>query len=116
MSTKIVNLDYLNDMSDGDRNLILEMIELFISEVPGYLSLMNEYLNQKNWESLGKLAHKAKASASIMGMNDLADDLKKLEHQTREGTNSDEYPDQVQNINNQFTIATEELKQIAKTL
>ena len=103
-------------MSDGDRNLILEMISLFITEVPVYLSLMNEYLNQGNWKSLGNLAHKAKASASIMGMNDLADNLKKLEQQTREGTNVDSYPDKVLYINQQFTLATEELKQIAKTL
>jgi HPt (histidine-containing phosphotransfer) domain-containing protein len=116
MRTKIVNLDYLEEMSGGDRNLIIEMIDLFISEVPGYLSLMNEYLYKGNWESLGKLAHKAKASASIMGLNDLADDLKKLEHQTVEGTNTQAYPDQVQIINQQFNRATEELKQIVKTL
>jgi HPt (histidine-containing phosphotransfer) domain-containing protein len=43
---------------------------------------MHQLADQEKWEELGKLAHKAKASASIMGMSDLAAELKQLEQLT----------------------------------
>ena len=39
---------------------------------------MKSLLAEKNYNSLGLLAHKAKSSVAIMGMNDLADMLKNI--------------------------------------
>ncbi len=114
--SKTVNLDYLNEMSGGDRELILEMINIFITEVPEYISRMSEALNTRNWDELEKLAHKSKASALIMGMHKLADDLRDLETDTREGKNVDLYPSYVEKIEQQFIFATKELREISKTL
>ena len=116
MESKITNLSYLNEISGGDKNLILEMILIFNTEVPEYLNRMNQLLADKNFESLGKLAHKAKASASIMGMKDVADELKCLEKLTAEKKEQDKYPSMVNHINTKFRSAIEELKLISKTL
>ncbi len=113
---KTVNLDYLNEMSGGDRELILEMITIFINEVPEYISRMRDALNTENWDELEKLAHKSKASALIMGMHMLADDLRDLETDTRESRNVDLYPSYVEKVEQQFIFAIKELRQISKTL
>ncbi len=116
MTPGIVKLDYLNEMSGGDKSLILEMIQIFNSEVPGYVKRMEELLKENNWEALGKLAHKAKASASIMGMKNVAKDLKELERLTNKEINFKLIQSYVKTISGQFMSATEELKMIAKTL
>ncbi len=114
--SKTVNLDYLKEMSGGDWELMLEMINIFITEVPEYISRLSNALNAGNWNELEKLAHKSKASALIMGMHKLADDLRDLETDTREGKNIDLYPTYVEKIEQQFIIAAKELRQISKTL
>lgn len=116
MESKITNLSYLNEISGGDKNLILEMITIFNTEVPEYLNRMNRLLADENFDSLGKLAHKAKASASIMGMKDLADELKRLEQLTIEKKEQDKYPHIVNHIDLKFRSAIEELNLISKTL
>ncbi len=113
---KTVNLDYLKEMSGGDRELMLEMINIFITEVPEYINRLSNALNSRKWNELEKLAHKSKASALIMGIHKLADDLRKMETDTREGKNIDLYPSYVKKIETQFRIAAKELKEIAETL
>lgn len=116
MTTQNIDLQYLNEISGGNRELLIEMIEIFNSEVPGYLKLMNEFYEKGNWEALGKLAHKAKASASIMGMKQLATELRGIELLAQENRDIQSYPSLLQSIENKFIAAIEELKLFAKTL
>lgn len=116
MDHKFINLDYLNEMSGGDRNMILEMISIYITEVPGYVSRMKEYLKSGNIEALGKLAHKAKASASIMGATKLAEDLRELEQLAKDGEKVNLYGDYVKRIAEQFNFSIEELKKVSATI
>jgi HPt (histidine-containing phosphotransfer) domain-containing protein len=111
-----VDLRYLNEISGGNRELLLEMIEIFNSEVPGYLKLLNEFYDKGNWEALGKLAHKARASASIMGMKQLATELRDIELLAKENKDIHSYPSLLHSIENKFIAAMEELKLFAKTL
>jgi len=104
------NLTYLKNMSGGNPEVIREMIGLFIEQVQEISEAMLQSLELKDWVSLSKLAHKAKSSVSIMGMNDLAEKLKYLEHSAFEEKDIDSY----QPIVNQFMVdcsdAIEELK------
>jgi HPt (histidine-containing phosphotransfer) domain-containing protein len=73
------DLSYLEAMTEGDKGLIIELIDIFSTQVHEYSAQMKLFLREKNWSDLGKLAHKAKSSVAIMGMKDLAEELKKLE-------------------------------------
>ncbi len=116
MKPQYIDLKYLHEISGGEKDLILEMISIFNTEVLDYLSLMNSLLEEKNWDSLGKLAHKAKASASIMGMKQLTNDLRDLELLAKENKDSELYSYYIKIIKNQFISAIEELKLISKDL
>ncbi len=116
MGPKHIDLKYLNDISGDDKELILEMIQIFRSEVPGYIKLMNEFYENRKWEALGKLSHKARASASIMGMKQLADELKNLELLAQEKKDTQLYISFLRSIENQFLAAIEELELYAETL
>lgn len=115
-NTKIVNLSYLNEMSEGESALIKEMIDIFFVQVDEFIEMMNTYLEQKDYDNLSKIAHKAKSSIAIMGMNELADDLKTLEIIAKKREEIDQYPKYIAKFENQCKLAVKELKEIYKEL
>ncbi len=66
-------------MSGGDSKFIREMISLFREQIDEYKSIMPELLENKDYDGLSKIAHKAKSSVAVMGMTQVADLLKELE-------------------------------------
>ena len=98
-----VDLTYLEKMSGGDSELIQEMIGIFKEQVLEFKIQMSDMLEEQNWKGLGKLAHKAKSSVSIMGMDDLAKDLKTLELITEEEKDPEIYSQYV----NRFILECE---------
>ena len=86
------NLTYLRSMSAGSNELIKEMIEIFLTQVPGFIEDMNQHLENKEYEKLGALAHKAKSSVTVMGMDELGKDLKTLELLAKKGEEPEKYP------------------------
>jgi HPt (histidine-containing phosphotransfer) domain-containing protein len=75
----ITDLNYLKTMSGGDSKFIKEMIDLFREQIDEYKSIMPELLQNKDYDGLSKVAHKAKSSVAVMGMTEVADLLKELE-------------------------------------
>lgn len=103
------DLSYLREMSGGNKELILEMIGIFKEQVVEFAQEMDKYLDNKEYELLGKLAHKAKSSVSILGMQDLAKDLKNLENLARDGKKMNSYAGIIQNFKDETAEATREL-------
>jgi HPt (histidine-containing phosphotransfer) domain-containing protein len=85
------DLTYLKNMSGGAFEIMKEMIDLFIEQVAEISEEMNAAYDRKDWIILGKLAHKAKSSVSIMGMDGLAVSLKNLELSAAEGKDIESY-------------------------
>jgi HPt (histidine-containing phosphotransfer) domain-containing protein len=91
MDYKFINMEYLDSVSAGDPMIINEILVIFREQSVEIYNEMKSHLASKNYTSLGLLAHKAKSSVAIMGMNDLADMLKTLELQAREGKETQLY-------------------------
>jgi len=86
------------------------MIDIFVIQVEEMWNEM-QYLNhKKDYESLGNLAHKAKSSVAIMGMNNLSEILKKLEISCRNHTDIEIYQDIINNFKAVCLMAIEELQ------
>lgn len=111
-----IDLTYLRNMSNGNKDLILEMIGIFKSQVIEFKQGMDEHYKNQQFELLGRLAHKAKSSISIMGLNDLAVELKTFELLAKEGKEVEKYPGFIENFKKQTSDAVEELEEVAKNL
>ena len=105
------NLSYLQTMSGGDKKLILEMIDIFIDQVKEIEQGMKENLEKKNYDSLGKLAHKAKSSVAIMGMKSLSNKLKELEMLAAKNHKIEKYPDYIKLFSAETDEAIKELRE-----
>ena len=106
----ITDLNYLKTMSGGDPKFIREMIDLFREQIQEYKNIMPELLEKKDYESLSKIAHKAKSSVAVMGMYDVADLLKELEILANEQKEVDRYESLVSHFLEQSELALEELE------
>ncbi len=91
MDYKFINTDYLDSVSGEDDNTMSEIIGIFKEQVPQMLQEMKKLFTEKNYYTLGLLAHKAKSSVAIMGMDDLAALLKAFESEAKEGRETDKY-------------------------
>ena len=108
----ITDLNYLKTMSGWDSRFITEMIGLFREQVEEYTKLMPELLEKEAYADLGKLAHKAKSSVSVMGMTETADLLKKLEILAGEGKSPERYAGMVNTFLEQIHMALSELEDV----
>ncbi|MDA3953414.1 MAG: Hpt domain-containing protein [Bacteroidales bacterium] len=111
---KIVDLSYLNEISDGSNDLIKDLIEMFFEQIPEYQKSLNDCYSNKDWINLGKTAHKAKSAILMVGMKELANVLKNLEENAKEGKNINGYKEIIAKFVSESNIAVRELKEIKK--
>jgi len=106
----ITDLNYLKTMSGGDSKFIREMIDLFREQIMEYKSIMPEMLQNKDYDGLSKIAHKAKSSVAVMGMTQVAELLKELEILTHEQKEVERYKPLITHFLEQSELAITELE------
>jgi HPt (histidine-containing phosphotransfer) domain-containing protein len=112
MDYKFINTEYLDSVSGGDPDIIIELITMFKEQSSEIYYEMKKLLAEKNYNILGQLAHKAKSSAAIMGMNSLADMLKIFENQARVGEGSELYESYLIRFKTETDAAVKELEDL----
>ncbi len=110
------DLTYLKNMSAGNKDLIIEMINIFKTQVEEFVTGMHEFYNNKEYEQLGRLAHKAKSSISIMGLEELAAELKTFETLAKTGEEVEKYPVFIKNFKEVTREAVEELDEVIRNI
>jgi HPt (histidine-containing phosphotransfer) domain-containing protein len=112
MDYKFIRMEYLDSVSAGDTGIIDELAHIFKEQSVEIYNEMRSFLSAQDYKSLGLLAHKAKSSVAIMGMNELAVMLKTLELQAREGKEPELYESYVERFKNETEEAIKELDDI----
>jgi PAS domain S-box-containing protein len=69
MIAPVVNLRYLEHLSNNDTGFIKEMVKSFVRESPKDMETMRLAANQKNWQQVRDIVHKIKPSLTFMGMH-----------------------------------------------
>lgn len=104
------NLRYLRTITEGNNEIIREMIEMFALQVPDFIKNMKNLYATSQYTALGKEAHKAKSSLQIMGMNELEKEMKTFQLKTIEGIDVENYPKYIALFEKQCLAAVEELQ------
>jgi HPt (histidine-containing phosphotransfer) domain-containing protein len=109
MDYKFINMEYLDSVSGGDPEIINEIVVIFKEQSVEIYNEMKSYLAAKNYSAMGLLAHKAKSSVAIMGMNEMAQMLKTFELQAREGKEAHLYEHYMERFKSDTEEAIREL-------
>ena len=109
---KYIDLSYLESISEGNSEIINELITIFIEQVPEFTEGFDEGLTQKDWSKIAAVAHKAKSSVMSMGINNLGNnDLKNLELLAKQFR-----VDELITLNDNSIKSVEELEKLRKNL
>jgi PAS domain S-box-containing protein len=110
--SKCVDLTFLKKRTKGNRELMMEMIELYREQTPPLVIKMKQSLHNKDWDSLHSAVHKIIPSFSIMGIHkDFENIAKKIQEYSSTQQHLDEVQELVAQVNNVCTQACEELEE-----
>lgn len=85
-----IDLSYLNEVSSGSREFIVEMIDMFLEQTPVYFEQLNEAIQAQDWLVVAHLAHKVKPTLAFMGTHSAKDKIAEIEHKARNQENLEE--------------------------
>ncbi len=109
MEYKYINTEYIDSVSGGDNQIVIEIVTLFKEQAVEIHNEMRSLLAEKKFTALGNLAHKAKSSVAIMGMEELATMLKTFELQAKGQMEVDKYESYITRFGNDTAEAIKEL-------
>lgn len=76
---ELIDQAYLEDVTGGDTELLAELIDLFIRDLPQYRQVLFEAIANQDRASFNQTAHKFRSSLNSLAMLTIAGRLKKLE-------------------------------------
>lgn len=110
-SKKLFDLTNLNEMLGGDQKAIFQMVKIFLQATPESLSELNKCYQKNDLDGVSRLAHKLKSSVDIFSVNDIKQDIRRLENNTRDNINIDEVPTLVEKLNSILNQTIEQVKE-----
>lgn len=85
-----LNLAYLHDIADGSKEFMLEMIDIFLSQTPEYVSQIQRSIEQKDWLVVAEIAHKIRPTFTFIGVDVATQTMASIEHKARSGVHLEE--------------------------
>lgn len=85
-----IDLAYLKDVASGSSEFMVEMIDLFLDQTPGYFEQLNNFVKDENWPKVADLAHKIKPTLAFMGADSARDSMAEIETRARTLENTHE--------------------------
>jgi len=96
----------------------INLIEMFLSQVPSTNSVIEKSIRGKDWEAAFQAAHKVKSSLKLLKIEKLSDLITKLEDRTRSRSNTETIPELLKlylaQCNETLDALREELKKLKK--
>ncbi|MBG6188549.1 response regulator [Flavobacterium sp. CAN_S2] len=110
--TRCINLGYLNQRTKSNPKLMMEMIALYLGQVPPLVHTMKQSLTDQNWSLLAASAHKMIPSFSIVGISSNYENMaKKIQELATVPEKSEEIKELVQEIDDVCQQACVELNE-----
>ena len=88
-NTSKIDLSYLEDIAGGSSEFIIEMIDMFLEQTPGYCLDIKQGIVDKDWKKVSELAHKVKPTLAFMGSNSAKETMAAIEMDSRNLVNLD---------------------------
>ena len=107
---KKLDLSYIESICDGDKEMMKEFSDIFIAQVPEFIADFDTAYTDKDVAKLGSVAHKAKSSVRVMGLEDLGNELSKLEEAAESGNFSESYIDYINTFKEVCSDTLEQLE------
>ena len=78
-----MDLSYLKDVASGSDEFMIDMIDLFLDQTPGYFEQLDQFINESNWSRVADIAHKIKPTLAFMGVDSARESMAEIEQNAR---------------------------------
>jgi len=106
----MIDLTYLNDITDGDVATKKQLIELFFTQADEIKQRFILAQLSGDADEIGRIAHIAKSTTRVMGINNVADKMEELQRLTERHETPEKYPALVQYYLDEIPVAVDELR------
>jgi HPt (histidine-containing phosphotransfer) domain-containing protein len=103
-------MNYLSELSAGNTNFELEMIQLFLKQIPDELQNIEHAIEFNDIQKLRDLCHKVKSSFDIFGLQKASDLLGQLSIDTVNGKDKTELFKQLNHMRSKLDAFYPELE------
>ncbi len=107
MSSQI-DLSYLNLISGDDQAFIKEIVVTFLAEIDNEILLLNNYIENNEWQKAQKIAHKIKSPVHMLMADSLKNLITDMESDLKALKNIDRIPDRHKEFQELIQIAIRE--------
>lgn len=104
------NLSKVYELSDNDTEFVMQIISLFVTEVPQDLIQIEQGIKDKEHKQVYAYAHKIKPTLDLLGMTMAYEEILQVEAWTRAEGKKKEIEATFESIQNQVNKAIKEIK------
>jgi len=104
-----VDLSYLKDVASGSDEFMIDMIDLFLDQTPGYFEQLEQFITEENWSKVADIAHKIKPTLAFMGVDSARESMAEIEQNARSTRN-------LETISSAFQVLKDMTVQLYKQL
>ncbi len=115
MDTPLLDLGYLQEISQNDNTYMYEVITLFLDTVAKSLETLDQLIRETNdFESIQRRAHSLKSSSNVIKVRGMFDNVAKIDMLAREKTGKEEMLERIANTLMNFNEALPLIKEERK--
>lgn len=107
---QLFDLSYLNQVFQGNQEMIHNIIQLFLEQVPQYIEEMEDCVVRNDLISLHPLAHKAKSSIAMLGLRSMEKRIVEIETNSKQHHNLEGLPSLVHEVKSECNLVNEQLR------
>ena len=112
---KYLHTKHIEAIAAGDNEFMTELIDIFLAQIPEFISKMNSSLKEQDWKELAREAHTAKSSVLTFGMDETGTLLKSIQLKA-EANDLAELPTMIKEATQQLEAVTPELHEFKDSL
>lgn len=112
----VVDLSYLKEVSSDNNEFMIEMIDMFQAQTPGYVDALSTAIAEKNWTKIAEMAHKIKPTLSFMGVEVAKEEMATIETRARNQEDYEGIVTDFENMKDVLEVIYEKLEEKKKEL
>lgn len=111
-----LDLSYLEEVTGGSSEMIVEMLQLFVNDTPDQLSNLERNVKDGDWDAVRAEAHKLKPTFQYVGMDDTHMLVAEVETKARNREQTERIPELIDSIKRNFNEAVSSFESKIKEL
>ncbi|UXX78028.1 Hpt domain-containing protein [Reichenbachiella carrageenanivorans] len=110
-----LDLSYLYEISDHDREFIYEMIMTIVKNTPEMIQDIEREGKAEKWHEVGRLMHKLKPSLLLLNIDGVSAHIRELEANAKAPRNIEMIPKQIAELRELCDLILKELNELIQS-